>query len=119
MGSVERSDNVLKPDYGQRGSSEFYRFGRAGAGEGEEPSPRGDLSRLRQSLGPEPEVVHMPQPTRRVGGFVTGFIIASVLGIVIGAVSIVAFPSSSGKAPGSGTKATEFSSRFDNQKSEE
>src|SRR5215472_7983368 len=104
MGNVERSDNVLKPEYGQRGSSEFYRFGRAGGGESEEPSPRGDLSRLRQSLGPEPEVVHMPQPTRRVGWFVTGFIIASVLGIVIGAVAIVAFPSISGK-----TKTAELS----------
>ena len=111
MGNVERSDNVLKPDYGQRGSNEFYRFGRAGAGETEEPSARGDLSRLRQSLGPEPEVVHMPQPTRRVGWFVTGFIIASVLGIVIGAVAIVAFPSFSGK-----TKTAESSTRFDSEK---
>jgi hypothetical protein len=41
MGNVERSDNILKPGYGQRGSSEFYRFGRAGAGEGEERSPKG------------------------------------------------------------------------------
>jgi hypothetical protein len=106
MGNVERSDNVLKPDYGQRGSSEFYRFGRAGAGEAEEPSPRGDLSRLRQSLGPEPEVVHMPQPTRRVGWFVTGFIIASVIGILVGAVVIIAFPTLSGK---SGIKTAEFS----------
>ena len=116
MGNVERSDNVLKPDYGQRGSSEFYRFGRAGAGEAEEPSPRGDLSRLRQSLGPEPEVVHMPQPTRRVGWFVTGFIIASVIGILVGAVVIIAFPTLSGK---SGIKTAEFSSRFDNPKSPE
>jgi ABC-type branched-subunit amino acid transport system substrate-binding protein len=114
MGNVERSDNVLKADYGQRGSSEFYRFGRAGAGESEEPSARGDLSRLRQSLGPEPEVVHMPQPTRRVGWFVTGFIIASVLGVVIGAVAIVALPSISGK-----TKTAEVSPRFENPKSEE
>jgi len=116
MGNVERSDNVLKPDYGQRGSSEFYRFGRAGAGEVEEPSPRGDLSRLRQSLGPEPEVVHMPQPTRRVGWFVTGFIIASVIGILVGAAVIIAVPSLSGKT---GTKTAEFSSRFDNPKAPE
>src|SRR5205814_6210438 len=67
-------------------------------------------------LGPEPEVVHMPQPTRRVGWFVTGFIIASVIGILVGAVVIIAFPTLSGK---SGTKTAEFSSRFDNPKSPE
>jgi ABC-type branched-subunit amino acid transport system substrate-binding protein len=39
-----------------------------------------------------------------------------VLGIVIGAVVIVAFPSISGKAPGSGAKPNEVSSRFDSPK---
>jgi branched-chain amino acid transport system substrate-binding protein len=111
----ERQDNVLKTDYAQRGSSEFYRHGRASGAEGGESSPRGDLSRLRQSLGPEPEVVHIPQPTRRVGWFVTGFIIASVLGVVIGVLVIAGFPSLLGKAPPSGTNTAE--SRSDNSKS--
>lgn len=100
MNNLERSDKVIKPDYASRGSSEFYRHGKGGAAEDEESFPRGDLSRLRQSLGPEPEVVHLPQPTRRVGWFVSGFIIASALGIVIGAAVIIAFPSISGKTPG-------------------
>src|SRR5579862_7945154 len=110
MNTLERSDNVIKPDYASRGSSEFYRHGKGGAAEGEESYPRGDLSRLRQSLGPEPEVVHLPQPTRRVGWFVSGFIIASALGIVIGAAVIIAFPSISGKT--SSAKPNEFTSRF-------
>ena len=109
----ERQDNVLKTDYAQRGPSEFYRHGRASGAEGGESSPRGDLSRLRQSLGPEPEVVHIPQPTRRLGWFVTGFIIASVLGVIIGVLVIAGFPL--GKAPPSGTNTAE--SRSDNSKS--
>jgi ABC-type branched-subunit amino acid transport system substrate-binding protein len=117
MNNLERSDKVIKPDYASRGSSEFYRHGKGGAAEDEESFPRGDLSRLRQSLGPEPEVVHLPQPTRRVGWFVSGFIIASALGIVIGAAVIIAFPSISGKTPGSSAKPNEFASRFDNPKS--
>ena len=111
----ERQDNVLKTDYAQRGPSEFYRHGRASGAEGGESSPRGDLSRLRQSLGPEPEVVHIPQPTRRLGWFVTGFIIASVLGVVIGVLVIAGFPSLLGKAPPSGTNTAEL--RSDNSKS--
>jgi hypothetical protein len=105
MNNLERSDKVIKPDYASRGSSEFYRHGKGGAADDEESFPRGDLSRLRQSLGPEPEVVHLPQPTRRVGWFVSGFIIASALGIVIGAAVIIAFPiaptgpQSAGSAP--------------------
>ena len=80
MSRPEASDNVS--DYAPRGASDFYRHGRAGAAIGE--GPKGDLSRLRQSLGPEPEVVHVPQPTRRVGWFASGFAIALVVGIVAG-----------------------------------
>src|SRR5215813_8333895 len=80
MGSLERPDNVVKADYGARASNEYYRQNRTGFTESEESSPRGELSRLRQSLGPEPEVVHVPQPTRRLEWFATGFMIASALG---------------------------------------
>jgi ABC-type branched-subunit amino acid transport system substrate-binding protein len=59
----------------------------------------------------------MPQPTRRVGWFATGFVIASVLGVVIGAVAIIAFPSLSGR--GSASKSGEVASRFDNLKTAE
>jgi branched-chain amino acid transport system substrate-binding protein len=116
MGSTERSDNILRSDYGQRGPSEFYRYPRAAAAE-EQESPKGDLSRLRQSLGPEPEIVHVPQPTRRLGWFASGFAIALVLGVVSGWVIIAGIPSIFGKAPGSGTSTTE--SRFDNSKSQQ
>jgi ABC-type branched-subunit amino acid transport system substrate-binding protein len=105
MGSLERPDNVIKSEYASRG--EFYRQARAGAAD-EESSPNGDLSRLRQLLGPEPEVVHVPQPTRRVGWFATGFVIALVLGIVIALVAIVEFPALFGKGPGANTKTAEL-----------
>src|SRR6516165_5138193 len=116
MGSLERSDNVIKPEYTSRGSGDFYRHGRAGAAD-EEVAPKGDLSRLRQLLGPEPEVVHVPQPTRRVGWFASGFVIALVLGVVIGLLIIFEFPALFGKGPGSNTRTAESTSRFDNSKS--
>src|SRR5579872_505450 len=116
MGSLERSDNILKAEYGPRGPGELHRFGRASAPESEEPSPKGDLSRLRQLLGPEPEVVHVPQPTRRAGWFASGFVIALVLGVVIGLVAIVEFPALFGKGS---SKNTEFTSRFDSTKPQE
>jgi ABC-type branched-subunit amino acid transport system substrate-binding protein len=117
MGSLERSDNVIKSEYAARGSGEFYRHGRASSVDGEDSSPKGDLSRLRQMLGPEPEVVHVPQPTRRVGWFASGFMIALVLGVVIGLLVIVEFPAMFGK--GSSTKTAEVGTRFDNPKSQE
>ena len=104
MSRPEPSDNVS--DYAPRGASEFYRHGRAGGAIGE--SPKGDLSRLRQSLGPEPEVVHVPQPTRRVGWFASGFAIALVVGVVAGWLVISQFPSLTGKGSGSGTKTAEL-----------
>jgi hypothetical protein len=116
MGSLERSDNVIKSEYAARGSGEFYRHGRASSVDGEDSSPKGDLSRLRQMLGPEPEVVHVPQPTRRVGWFASGFVIALVLGVVIGLLVIVEFPAMFGK--GSSTKTAEVGTRFDNTKSQ-
>jgi hypothetical protein len=117
MSRPDPSDNVS--DYAPRGPSEFYRQGRAGAAEGEGFSPKGDLSRLRQSLGPQPEVVHVPQPSRRLGWFASGFMIALAVGVVVGWLVIAEFPSLSGKAPGSSTKTTEFAPRFDNSKSPE
>jgi hypothetical protein len=119
MSRPEPSDNVVSTDYATRGPSEFYRQARAGAAEGVESSPRGDLSRLRQSLGPQPEIVHVPQPTRRFGWFASGFAIALVFGLVIGWVIIAQFPSLFGKALGSSTKPSEFTTRFDNPKSPE
>lgn len=110
MSNPERSDNILKAEYPSRGQSEFYRHGRAGGYQGEESSPKGDLSRLRQSLGPEPEIVHVPQPTRRVSWFVSGFMIALALGVVIGGVVIVAAPSLTGKGAGT-TKTAEVNSK--------
>jgi hypothetical protein len=104
MSRPEASDNVS--DYAPRGASDFYRHGRAGAAIGE--GPKGDLSRLRQSLGPEPEVVHVPQPTRRVGWFASGFAIALVVGIVAGWLVISQFPSLTGKGSGSSTKTAEL-----------
>src|ERR1041385_1873668 len=113
MSNPERSDNILKAEYPNRGPGEFYRHGRAGGFQGEESSPKGDLSRLRQSLGPEPQMFHVPQPTRRVSWFVSGFMIAMALGVVIGGVVIVAFPSITGKGS---TKTAEVTTRFDNSK---
>jgi Periplasmic binding protein len=115
MSNVERSDNILKAEYPSRGQGEFYRHGRGGVFHGEESSAKGDLSRLRQSLGPEPEIVHVPQPTRKISWFVSGFMIALAMGVVIGGVVIVAFPSMTGKGSAP-TKTAELTSRFDNSK---
>jgi branched-chain amino acid transport system substrate-binding protein len=104
MSRPEASDNVS--DYAPRGAGDFYRHGRAGAAIGE--GPKGDLSRLRQSLGPEPEVVHVPQPTRRIGWFASGFAIALVVGIVAGWLVISQLPSFTGKGSSSGTKTAEL-----------
>src|SRR5215470_8199228 len=95
MSRPEASDNVS--EYSPRGSSEFYRHGRAGGALGEGSGPKGDLSRLRQSLGPEPEVVHVPQPTRRLGWFAAGFAIALTFGIGIGWLVIAGLPAITGK----------------------
>jgi len=95
MSRPETSDNVS--EYAPRGSSEFYRHGRAGAALGDGSAPKGDLSRLRQSLGPEPEVVHVPQPSRRLGWFAAGFAIALTFGIGIGWLVIAGLPAITGK----------------------
>jgi ABC-type branched-subunit amino acid transport system substrate-binding protein len=118
MSSLERPDNVIKSDYALRGSGEFYRHGRASAADSDESFPKGDLSRLRQSLGPDPEIVHIPQPTRRLGWFISGFIIASALGVVVGGL-VIGLPSIFGRGSEAGTRTAEFTSRFDNSKSPE
>ena len=91
----EASENIS--EYAPRGSSEFYRHGRAGAALGEGSAPKGDLSRLRQALGPEPEVVHVPQPGRRLGWFAAGFAIALAFGVGIGWLVIAGLPAITGK----------------------
>jgi ABC-type branched-subunit amino acid transport system substrate-binding protein len=106
MSRPEPSDNIS--DYAPRGPAEFYRQNRTGAGVGEGSSAKGDLSRLRQSLGPEPEIVHVPQPSRRFGWFASGFVIALAVGIVVGWLVIAELPSLTGKAPGPGTKTVEL-----------
>src|SRR6516164_7878973 len=95
MGRPEPSDNIS--EYAPRGSSEFYRHGRAGAAVGEGSTPKEDLSRLRQALGPEPEVVHVPQPGRRLGWFAAGFAIALAFGVGIGWLVIAGLPAITGK----------------------
>jgi branched-chain amino acid transport system substrate-binding protein len=106
MSRPEPSDNIS--DYAPRGPSEFYRHARVSGGMGEGSAPKGDLSRLRQSLGPEPEIVHVPQPTRRLGWFASGFAIALVVGVVAGWLVISQFPSVTGKSPASSTKTAEL-----------
>jgi len=107
MSRPEASDNIS--EYAPRGSSEFYRHGRAGAALGEGSTPKGDLSRLRQALGPEPEVVHVPQPGRRLGWFAAGFAIALTFGIGIGWLVIAGLPAITGKSPASSTQTAENS----------
>jgi len=107
MSRPEASDNIS--EYAPRGSSEFYRHGRAGAALGEGSTPKGDLSRLRQALGPEPEVVHVPQPGRRLGWFAAGFAIALTFGIGIGWLLIAGLPAITGKSPASSTQTAENS----------
>src|SRR6266849_5103191 len=84
---------------------------------GEPPFSERDLTHLRRSL--DPEIVDFRQPTpRRLGGVAisAGFIIAAALGVVIGLLVTGEFRSIVGRAPGSGTKTTEFASRFDKSK---
>jgi branched-chain amino acid transport system substrate-binding protein len=80
------------------------------------PSER-DLGILRRSV--DPEIVDFRQPTpRRLGWLAAsgGFIIAGALGVVIGLLVIGALRTMGGNAPGSSTRMTELTSRFDNSK---
>ena len=122
----ERSDDFPNSDYAPKWKRDIYRQGSPDTAKGE-PSP----SFLRRSLEPEtvhfpqrarsldPETVHFPQPTpQRLGWFAAsgGFIIAAVLGAVIGLLVTGEFRSIFGNAPGSSTKTIEITSSSDNSK---
>ncbi len=115
---TERSDDAPISDYAPKWASDFHRRGSPDTAKGEWPPS--ELAILRRSL--DPGVLHSRQPTpRRLGWFAAsgGFIIAAALGVVIGLLVTGSFPSIFGNAPGYSTKATEFTSRFDNSKTPE
>src|SRR6266481_187258 len=109
----ERSDDAPNSDYAPKWARNSYRQGSPDSAKGEPPPSRRNLTFLRRSL--DPETVDFPQPTpRRLGWFAAsgGFIIAAVLGAVIGLTG--EFRSIFGNAPGSSTKTIELTSRSDN-----
>jgi branched-chain amino acid transport system substrate-binding protein len=84
---------------------------------GDRPASARDLGILRRSV--DPEIVDFRQPTpRRLGWFAAsgGFIIAGALGVVIALLITGALRNIGGNAPGSGTRTTELTSRFDSSK---
>ena len=125
----ERSDDFPNSDYAPKWTRDSYRQGSPDAAK-DEPPP----SFLRRSLDPEivplphrarsldPETVDVPQPTSwRLGWFAAsgGFIVAAVLGAVIGLLATGELRSIFGNAPGSSTKTIELTSRSDNSKTPE
>jgi branched-chain amino acid transport system substrate-binding protein len=125
----ERSDDFPNSDYAPKWTRDSYRQGSPDAAK-DEPPP----SFLRRSLDPEivplphrarsldPETVDVPQPTSwRLGWFAAsgGFIVAAVLGALIGLLATGELRSIFGNAPGSSTKTIELTSRSDNSKTPE
>jgi hypothetical protein len=127
----ERSDDTPNSDYAPKWTRDSYRQGSPDSAKAQRPLSERDLTHLRRSL--DPEIVHLrhrarsldletvdvPQPTpRRLGWFAAsgGFIIAAVLGAVIGLLLTGELRSIFSNAFGSGTKAIELTSRSDNSK---
>ena len=125
----ERSDDFPNSDYAPKWTRDSYRQGSPDTAK-DEPPP----SFLRRSLDPEivplphrarsldPETVDVPQPTSwRLGWFAAsgGFIVAAVLGALIGLLATGELRSIFGNAPGSSTKTIELTSRSDNSKTPE
>src|SRR5260370_16948082 len=130
----ERSDDAPNSDYAPKWARDSYRRGSPDSAKGEPPPSRRDLTFLRRSLDPEivhfpqrarsldPETVDVPQPTSwRLGWFAAsgGFIVAAVLGALIGLLATGELRSIFGNAPGSSTKTIELTSRSGNSKTPE
>ena len=116
----ERSDDALNSDYAPKWTRDSYRQGSPHSAKGERPLSERDLTHLRRSL--DPETVDVLQPTpRRLGWFAAsgGFIIAAVLGAIIGLLLTGELQFIFGNAPGSSTKTIELTSRSDNSKTPE
>ena len=121
----ERADSAPNLDYAPKWAGD-YRQGRARGAEGgpskagERLSFKRDLSQRRRSL--DPESVHFRQPPPpRFGRFATGagFIIAVVVGLVIGLFVTGELPSIFGETPRFSTKMNELASRLSHSKSPE
>ena len=116
----ERSEDAPNSDYAPKWARDSYRRGSPDSAKGEPPPSRRDLTFLRRSL--DPETVDVPQPTSwRLGWFAAsgGFIVAAVLGALIGLLATGELRSIFGNAPGSSTKTIELTSRSDNSKTPE
>src|SRR6516165_8442017 len=112
----ERSADAPRSEYAPKWAGTFHQR-RPEPFKGEQLPSERDLGILRRSV--DPEIVDFRQPTRRrLGRFPAsgGFIIAGALGVVIGLLITGALRNMGGNAPGSSTRTTELTSRFDNSK---
>jgi branched-chain amino acid transport system substrate-binding protein len=113
----ERSPDAPFSEYAPKWAGGIYHQGGLDPIKGEQLPSERDLGILRRSV--DPEIVDFRQPTpRRLGWFAAsaGFIIAGVLGVVIGPLITGALRNMDGNGPGSSTKTTQLTSGFDNSK---
>jgi len=116
----ERSDDASNSDYAPNWTRDSYRQGSPDRAKGEPPHLtflRSQFPERAQSL--DPETVDSPQPLpRRFGWFAIsgGFVIAAVLGAIIGLLFTGELRSIFGNAPGPSKKTIELTSRPDNSK---
>jgi branched-chain amino acid transport system substrate-binding protein len=119
MSSPDKSERSDAPiiKFAPKWAGATYHEGSRDTAKGERPPSERDLGILRRSV--DPEIVDFRQPTpRRLGRFAVsgGLIIAGALGVVIGLLITGALRNFGGNTPGSSTRTTELTSRFDNSK---
>ena len=118
MSSPDNSEcSAPLSNYAPQWTGRSHRQGSPDSVKGEEPLSARDLGILRRSV--DPEIVDSRQPMpRRLGRLAAsaGFIIAGVLGVIIGLLITGALRNMGGNAPGSSPRTPELTSRFDNSK---
>ena len=118
MSSPDNSEcSAPLSNYAPQWTGRSHRQGNPDSVKDEEPLSARDLGILRRSV--DPEIVDSRQPMpRRLGRLAAsaGFIIAGVLGVIIGLLITGALRNIGGDASGWSTRMPELTSRFDNSK---